>query len=340
MTDHLLEKFLREYMELFSGQLFFVWLGGEPLLAGLPFFERVLELQAAHLEPGQVVRNAIQTNATLVDDEWAQFFRVNNFRVGVSLDGNRRSHDHFRLNHGGRGSFDEVLRGVEILRRNGVEPGFVQTTTHDTAPNAQEDFEFFSNILKGKRWGVNEFFDVDGINEAMRNQSITNEELTRFLKKYIDAWLVADDGGVQIREIENFMAGVLGKRAASCTFNGACTGYFSLEYDGSVYPCDRLSNRPDLLLGNIADQSLLDVLNGEARLKYAEAVNRLHPDCESCEWLAACHNGCTANRVGGVAGKYHFCETRKATFTYLREKVREHEQQPEDGVEEVVHVKA
>lgn len=331
MSDELLEKFLVEYMELFSGHLFFIWHGGEPLLAGLRFFEKVLELQTRYLKEGQTIKNAIQTNATLVDDKWADFFKVHDFKVGVSLDGGKESHDHFRLNHGNGGSFDRVVRGIKTLHRHGVEPGIIQTLTRDNTVRVSEDFNFFANILGAKRWGVNDFFDVDTINQAMVGQSITNEELTSFLKAYIDMWLTQDDGKVQIREIENFMAGVLGKRASSCTFNGACTGYFCLEYDGKIYPCDRLSNRSELLFGNLASQSLIDILNGETRLKYAQDVNTLHSDCVSCEWQRACHNGCTGNRVSGVSGKYYFCETRKAIFGYLREKLNNYRPAKEGG---------
>ena len=331
MSKELLEKFLVEYMRIFSGHLFFIWHGGEPLLAGLPFFERILELQKRYLKDGQKIKNAVQTNATLVDNKWAEFFKTHDFKVGVSLDGGKESHDHFRLNYGDGGSFDRVVQGVEILRSYGIEPGFIQTLTHDNTVRVQEDFNFFASVLGVKRWGVNDFFDTNSINQAMLGQSITNEDLTRFLKSYIDMWLVQDDGKIQIREVENFMAGVLGKRASSCTFNGACTGYFCLEHDGKVYPCDRLSNRSELLFGNLSSQSLIEIINGSARLRYAETVNTLHPDCASCEWQRACHNGCTAVRVGGIGGKYHFCETRKAVFGYLRDKLKDYKPEKEGG---------
>jgi uncharacterized protein len=332
MSDWLLEKFLAEYLKLFSGRLFFIWHGGEPLLAGPPFFKKVLKLQANYLREGQTIKNAIQTNATLIDDEWAKFFETYNFKIGVSLDGSKKSHDRFRLNCGGKGSFDFVMRGIKTLRRHGIEPGIIQTLTYDNTVRVREDFDFFANILGAKRWGINNFFDVDVINQAMLSQSITNEELITYLKAYINMWLAQDDGKLQIREIENFMAGILGRKASSCTFNGTCTGYFYLEYNGKVYPCDRLSNRPELLFGDLSSQPLLEILNSTARLKYTEDVNTLHPDCASCEWQRACHNGCTANRIVGVRGKYYFCETRKAIFDYLKDKLDEFNRQKKGGV--------
>lgn len=321
MRDELLEKFISDYMELFTGNLLFIWHGGEPLLAGLPFFEKVLALQVKYFRAGQKIRNTIQTNATLIDDEWARFFKMHGFGVGVSLDGDKESHDRFRLSYGGRGSFDQVTKGIAILRRHGVEPGIIQTLTHANVGRAKEDFHFFADILGIKSWGVNDYLDIESINRAMLNQTITNEELTKYLKTYVDFWLAQDDTDLRIREIENFIYGVFGKQAPNCTFNGTCTAFFCLEYDGRIYPCDRLSNRSDLLFGNLAQQSLLEILNGPTRLKYAEAVNSLHPDCAVCEWQKACHNGCTMHRVGGVGGKYYYCETRKAIFAYLKEKV-------------------
>jgi len=321
MSDELLEKFLVQYMKLFTGRLIFIWHGGEPLLAGLHFFQKIVDLQNREFKEGHVIQNTIQTNATLIDDSWAEFFKTYDFRVGVSLDGDKESHDHFRLNHGGEGSFDHVMQGIKILRRHGVEPGIIQTLTHDNVPRVKEDFDFFANILGAKGWGINDYLDVAGVNRAMLDQTVTNEELTQFLKTYINLWLTQDDPSLRVREIENFISGVFGKMAPNCTFNGFCTGFFCLEYDGRVYPCDRLSNRPEFLFGNLSQQSLVEILNGQTRLKYAEEINFLHPDCAVCEWQKACHNGCTMYRIGGIRGKYYYCETRKEVFAYLKEKV-------------------
>ncbi len=321
MSEKLFEKFIVQYMELFTGNLVFIWHGGEPLLAGLPFFQKIIDLQTKNRKKDQTVKNTIQTNATLLDEDWARFFKAYNFKIGISLDGGKESHNRFRKNYGGKSSFDKVMNGVETLRRHGIEPGFIQTLTHDNVNRVKEDFDFFINTLGTKGWGINTYFDVEHMNEAMQNQNITNEELTQFLITCIDLWLVQDDPKLRIREIENFIAGVFGKKAPNCTFNGTCTSFFCLEYDGRVYPCDRLSNRPELLIGNLSQQSLLDILNSPARLKYAENINSLHPDCAVCEWQKACHNGCTIHRVGGINGKYYYCETRKMIFSFLKEKV-------------------
>lgn len=324
MSDELLEKFIVEYMELFSGQLRFIWHGGEPLLAGLSFFQRVIDLQEKNLGEGYVIRNDIQTNATLIDDQWASFFKTYDFRVGVSLDGSKESHDRFRNNYGGRGSFDLVMSGVETLRRHGVPHGFLQTLTRANLTRSREDFNFFVNILGTRSWGINHYLDLEKVNEAMVSQNITNKELAEFLKEYIDLWLTQDDPNLRIREIDNFLSGVQGKKATSCSFSGSCTTYFCLEYDGRIYPCDRLSGREELLFGDLSRQSLLEILNGPARLKYAREVNSPHPDCSICEWQMACRNGCPHHRIGGTGGKYYYCEARKRIFAYLKTKVEEY----------------
>lgn len=321
MSNKLLQKFISEYLNLFSGHLTFIWHGGEPLLAGLSFFRNAVDIQLKNSKPSQIIHNAIQTNATLIDEEWAEFFKKENFRVGVSLDGGAESHNHFRKNYAGKGSFDRAMRGIGILRRFGILSGVIQTITHDSASNAEKDFDFLANALGIKSWGVNIFLDLDGINKAMVDQSVTNNDLIRFIKTYIDLWLAKDDSQLKIREIENFIAGIFKKRATSCAFNGSCTGYFCLEYNGKIYPCDRSSNCPELLFGNLSRQSLLEILNGSIRLQYAESVNSAHPDCKDCEWNQVCNNGCAMQRMDGIRGKYYYCKMRKAIFEYLKEKI-------------------
>ncbi|MBU1092381.1 radical SAM protein [Patescibacteria group bacterium] len=319
MDMKLLERFIGEYMALFNGCLTFIWHGGEPLLAGLPFFESIIRFQQQNIRTGHVIYNVVQTNATLVNNDWAEFFKLHDFRVGVSLDGTKESHNRFRTYNNGNGSFDDVMKGLEILRHYGIDPGVIQTLTHDNCSRATDDFNFF--VSAGLGWGINTYLDGDASNPSMSDQNISNEELVSVIKTHIDLWLDQDISNLRIREIEDFIAGVLGKQAAGCTFNGTCTAYFLVEYNGEIYPCDRLSHQKDLLFGDIRYQSLQEILNGSVRLSYAQAVNTLHSDCETCDWQYACHNGCTHHRVGGIGSKYYYCEVRKAIFTYLSNKV-------------------
>ena len=321
MSDELLERFIEQYMELFSGQLTFIWHGGEPLLAGLNFFQKIINIQSRNLRDGQSIRNHVQTNGILIDDRWAEFLRVHNFRVGISLDGNRESHNRFRKDKMGRRTFDRVMRGIEILRGHDIEPGIIQTITRDSIKWIKDDFDFFTNNLKINGWGINVYFDQEKVNENMLGQNVTTEDLSEFLINYIDLWFLKDDSNLRIREIENFISGIFEKMAPNCTFNGLCTSYFCLDYDGKIYPCDRLSDSFDYSFGDLSKRSILEILNGTRRLKYAKNVNFLHADCAICEWQKACHNGCSAQRIGSLRGKYYYCEARKKIFEYLGNKV-------------------
>ena len=323
MSYELLRKFLVEYMQLFTDRLMFIWHGGEPLLAGLSFFRKIVEIQSQVARNNQVIQNFIQTNATLINEEWANFFKEHNFKVGVSLDGNEESNNRFRRNYNGKGSFNQIMRGIKILRNHDIKPGIIQTLTSDNLSQTKKNFNFFTNIIGTRGWSTNIYLDKNNENRIMSDQSLTNEQLTTFLIDQINLWLAHNDSKLKIREVENFISAIFNKKPSSCAFNGSCAGYFCLEYDGKIYPCDRSSGYPDLLLGDISKQPLLEVLNSAERLDYVEKINNLPSKCLSCEWQKSCNNGCTMHRIKDIDGKYYFCEARKTVFTYLKEKISE-----------------
>ena len=323
MSHELLRKFLVEYMQLFTDRLMFIWHGGEPLLAGLSFFRKIVEIQSQVARNNQVIQNFIQTNATLINEEWANFFKEHNFRVGVSLDGNKESNNRFRKNYNGKGSFNQIMRGIKILRGHNIKPGIIQTITSDNLSQTKENFNFFTNIIGTRGWSTNIYLDKNNENRTMSNQSLTNKQLTTFLIDQINLWLARNDSKLKIREVENFISAIFNKKPSSCAFNGSCAGYFCLEYDGKIYPCDRSSGHPDLLLGDISKQPLLEILNSAKRLSYVKRINNLPSECLSCEWQKSCNNGCTMHRIKDIDGKYYFCEARKTIFTYLKEKISE-----------------
>lgn len=321
MSYELLEKFLTQYMEIFKGRLIFIWHGGEPLLAGLPFFSKIIEIQEILADDNQEIQNHIQTNATLITHEWGHFFKKYDFRVGVSLDGDKESHNRFRQKYGKNGSFEYVIRGIKILREYDIEPGIIQTITTDNLRKTRDNFDFFTKSLGIKKWGTNIYNDIYSENEVMIGQSLTNNQLAAFLTEQFDLWLQQEDPNLVIREIEDRIFSIFGKRARTCTSNGSCAQYFCIEQDGKIYPCDKSSGRQELLLGDISKQSLLEVLNSDDRLTYAQKVNTLPIECRSCQWRQSCNNGCTMQRTGGIDGKYYFCEAQKIFFAYLQSKL-------------------
>ncbi len=322
LGEDLLERFIFQYMDIFPGHIVFNWHGGEPLLAGIDFFQKVIKLQRIACD-GHQIRNTIQTNGTLITDEWASFFKKHNFGVGVSIDGDQVSHDQFRINRGGTNTFNAVVRGIRILIVHGINPGIIQTITKSTVTRVGENFNFFVNVLKLENIGVNVFLDLSRLNTDMMDESLTNEDLITFLKTYIDLWLAQNDPQLVVREVENFLYGIFGKKTTTCTHNGNCSGFVCLDWDGTVYPCDRLSSQEVLAFGNLRDKSLLEILNSPKRERFVCKVNTVHTDCRECTWFSACHNGCTIHRVGDLDGKYYYCEARKVIFEYLQDRLPE-----------------
>jgi uncharacterized protein len=253
MSFELLKTFMCQHLELVSGNLSFIWHGGEPLLAGLDFFQEVIRLQKLLISVDRSVRNSIQTNGTLITDEWASFFKENDFKVGVSLDGGMESHDRFRVTHAVCGTFNNTVRGIKILRKYDLEPSVIQTITRVNVFRAEEDFRFFVDNLGLSSFGVNPYLDLSKSNEYMQEQSLSNDELTQVLKTYTDLWLRHDDDSLRIREIDNCLAGLCGKRARGCSFNGTCHIFYTINYDGKIYPCDRLSGNSEFCFGNITE---------------------------------------------------------------------------------------
>lgn len=317
MGIEILEKFIRQYLELFDGNLRFNWHGGEPLLAGISFFQKIVELQKRYIRNNQKISNSIQTNGILINKKWAAFFRDNDFEVGVSLDGVKKCHDLFRKNITGQSSFDATIRGIRILQKYKVPIGILHVLTNKSLSYIKENFHFFVNDLQIKDICTCVYAPTRG--PCMFNQKMTNKKFTEFFKRVIDFWFLQNNPDLQIRELENFLAGIYGKIASVCGFNGTCSAFFCVDYDGKIYPCDRVSNESRFCIGDLSSNFLRDILNSDKRLDWAKKTKFLHSDCLSCAWRDACRNGCTDYR--NDEGKYLFCETRKKIFNYLREKI-------------------
>ncbi|MFH1676482.1 MAG: radical SAM protein, partial [bacterium] len=265
MSRNLLERFIAGKMSLFEGDLNFIWHGGEPLLAGLEFFEDVIEFQGENrTEKHGEIRNSIQTNGSLINDEWADFFSETGFHVGVSIDGGPKSQDRFRRDASGGSSFSKTMRGIETLKRKNVRFGAIQTVTSSNLKNAETDFRFFVDELKVTHWGTNVFLDFDD-HPLAECENVSCDDWSDYLRNCIELWIRENNPHLRIREIDNFIAGIIGKRARSCSFNGSCGRHICIDWDGKVYPCDRFSGREDLCYGDLNEMSLGEILESPVR---------------------------------------------------------------------------
>ncbi len=224
MDKELLEKFIKEYLDNFEGHLKFTWHGGEPLLAGIPFFKRIIALQKKYRKKNQFILNTIQTNGTLITQQWADFFKTHKFRIGISLDGIKQAHNKFRKDKHGKGTFNKTLQGLKILQKNKVPAGILHVLTRSNLNTVKQNLDFFVNELGIKNIATSVYLPSN--NPGMKNEEITNEELTQFYKTLIKFWIDQDNKLLQIRDIDNFIAGIIGKQASLCSFGGTCSSFF------------------------------------------------------------------------------------------------------------------
>jgi len=322
MSLGVLESFLRQHIALVSGNLSFIWHGGEPLLIGLDFFKKIVSLQAELTSGKRLIRNSVQTNGTLITEEWAEFFKRNSFGVGVSLDGDSESHNLFRIDHNGQGTFSNTIRGIKILQKYGIKLSIIQTLTQANSNRVEQNLDFFVDKAQLSSLCINPYLDIDGNNKDMIGQSLSNDQLTQSMRKYIDFWFDRDDAKLRIREIDACLSGVFGRRARNCSYNGSCHSFYTLGHDGSVYPCDRLSGDSRFCFGKLSQKSLEEILTERKRKAFTQKSRKLPNDCILCELKNSCNNGCTAHRIGGAEGKYFFCQSRKEVHAYLRDKTQ------------------
>lgn len=318
MQDEVLEKLIQESLEYASINTF-MWHGGEPLLAGIPFYRRAIELQQRFANGNQMT-NYLQTNLTLVDQEWSRFFKDNNFKIGVSIDGPKHVHDLHRVNLSGESCFDATIRGLEVLRKDAITPGSISVITSKSLPFLRDTLDFLYRDLSIKYIAFNSF-DATG-SSSPEGFALTQDEHLTSLMTCFEYWLEKDDPEFGIREIDEFIAGAAGLAPNSCGYVGRCYEFVSVDNLGSVYSCERLS--PAWFFGNIMSGSLEEVLTGAAYQHFVcQQTRELPSDCMSCEYLNGCHNGCTSFRQAltpqHVQGLYGYCSARKQMYSHIKE---------------------
>lgn len=268
----------------------FIWHGGEPLLAGLDFFERVIAYQKPWIECGKEIKNSIQTNATLITKEWVLFFRKNKFSIGVSLDGPPKMHNAMRTN-GKCGSFDSVMQGIAMLRDAEVFNGISCCVSTANCYAPEEVFDFFiSQGIKSMKFLRAKGLDRNGTSHP---GSITSDQYIDFLLVIFKKWLEVDDPEIEIRDIKSIVDILLGGNFRECVYMGACCNYVTVYSDGSIYACDTLSQRDFLHFGNVKDFTYSN-LNFS---KFIDFVELQKKSCEPCKWFKVCRGGCLQDRI-------------------------------------------
>ena len=332
MSDELLEEYIRQYIAIQPGAVLFTWHGGEPLLRSRDFYEKVLTLQRKYAN-GKQIDNSIQTNGTLITDDWAKFLVDNHFLVGVSIDGPQDLHDTYRLSRSGQSSWSQVMQGIEILSKHKVEWNAMAVVTHDTSQRPLDFYNFFRAIdcnyiqftpvverLKSHADGRHLASPIDQEGVQMAPYSVTPKGWGTFLCTVFDEWLKHDLGQRFVQIFESTLAGWVGVPPGLCTMAPVCGHVAVMECNGDVYSCDHFVF-PEFKLGNIADVPLSEMFKSPRQVAFgANKAKRLTAACKRCQWLSLCHGECPRNRftysVDGEPGHNYLCEGYKMFFEH------------------------
>lgn len=322
MDDATLRVLIREGMRLMPQVATFGWQGGEPTLTGIDFFRRVVEYQQQYGRSGQSVCNGLQTNATLIDDEWAQLFTQYNFLLGISLDGPQKWHDHYRTTVGGHGSFDRVMDSIEILRRHRSEFNILTVVNRVTGNYPDEiygfmmehDFHYLQFIPCVER---------DPASGELTDFSVHPQQFGDFMCRIFDLWYNNGRPTTSVRLFDNLLLATAGHGPQVCQFQEECGDYVVVEYNGDVYPCD-FYVRKTLHLGNLHEQPLDVMALSDKAVAFRKRKRHGDPACETCDWRHICNHGCPLMRDDNPAGHTHYlCRAYQQLFAYADERLRQ-----------------
>ena len=353
MSPEVHEQYVRQLLEAQRGadEVVMAFQGGEPTLMGLEFFRRTLELEAAYAAPGQRILNTVQTNATLLDDEWAAFFREHNFLVGVSIDGPREMHDAYRVDKGGKPTFDRVLAGLAALQRHEVEWNALTTINAANGDHGRAVYSFLRDELGatfvqlipivervtadllplaeegwGSRRGDRPLYRQQG--DLVTHRSVSAEQYGRFLIDVFEEWARHDVGDVFVQMFDTSLAHWMGMhQAGMCVHAQTCGDAVALEHNGDLYSCDHYVE-PDYLLGNIAaGRTLLQLVDSPQQRAFGQAkLDDLTDYCRSCDVRFACNGGCPKDRFistpDGEPGLHYLCAGYQSFFRHVDEPMK------------------
>ena len=347
MDDEVLERFVRDYIRSVTGpEVVFSWQGGEPTLRGLKFFEKVVALQRKHAKPGQQVENDLQTNGTLLDEEWARFLKAHRFLVGLSIDGPRDIHDHYRIAKGGEPTFDKVYAAAMLLRRFGVRFNTLTCVHRHNAKRPLDVYRFlrrelgstylqFIPIVEPRGFEVAppgslppESLPMIGSARAKPDHplsvvtpwSVDPDDYGYFLCKVWDEWLARDLGKVLVNFAETLVAQHMGLPSQVCVFSEFCGKGVAIEHDGAVYACDHYVY-PEYRRGSVMERSLGDIVFSPEQVRFGYAKSEKLPAyCRKCEFLSDCWGECPKNRLlrtpDGEPGLNYLCAGLKRFFRH------------------------
>ncbi len=339
MSDETLDNFIRQYIEAQEvPEINFAWQGGEPTLLGVKFFRKVIELQKKYAPDNKTITNAFQTNGVLLDDEWCEFLKEHDFLVGLSLDGPRERHDKYRVDKGGKPTFDRVMAGLRVLQKHEVRVNSLTCVNRLTGQHGGEVYRFlrdeaglehmqFIPIVEERSYEeqapgvrVGSAAEQDPL-RVVTPWTVEPKQFGRFLCGVFDEWVRHDVGKVFVQHFEVTLALVVGMPSPLCIFSKTCGKATAIEHDGTLYACDHFVYE-DFKLGNVNEAHLRDMVVSKAQIRFGvDKFSKLPRRCKRCEFLHLCYGECPKNRIlktpDGEPGMNYLCEGLKIFFAHV-----------------------
>ena len=334
MSDEMLEQFTREYIEAQTmPQVLFTWHGGEPLMRSIDFYKKALALQKKYAQ-GKQIDNAIQTNGTLLTDEWCEFFAKNHWLVGISIDGPQEYHDHYRMTPAGKPSWEKVMQGISLLKKHRVEWNAMAVVNAYNVEHPLEFYHFFRDNgcqylqftpiverLTEHEDGRTLASIADDREIPLADASVTPQQWGNFLCTIFDDWVRHDVGKTFVEIFDCTLANWMGVLPGICAYSKECGHAGVMEHNGDVYSCDHFVF-PEYKLGNIREQSLIDMLYGEKQQAFSRLKHTSLPrQCKECDMEFACHGECPKNRFEkdkyGEPGLNYLCQGYYQYYTHV-----------------------
>jgi uncharacterized protein len=323
MPDDILEEYIRQHLETSPDPVIrFAWHGGEPTLLGLDYFRYIVELQRKHQPSHRQILNGIQTNCTLIDEEWCRFLAAEGFAVGISLDGPQEMHDSHRLTKGGKPTHSQAMRGYELLRKHQIACDILCVVHGQNVRHPIEVYRFFKQI-KASYIGFLPLVEAhQGIDGAVSSYTVPSEAFGAFLCTIFDEWMDQDIGQVKIQIFEEAAGTALGQEHTLCIFKKTCGDVPVIEHNGDFFACDHFVDK-EHHLGNIRETPLVDLLESPTQRAFGQLKwDTLPRYCLECDVLHLCYGGCPKDRIlrapDGEAGLNYLCAGYKRFFTYCR----------------------
>lgn len=331
MSDEVLKNYISQLIESHrTDKVAVAWQGGEPTLMGIDFYRRAIELQEKYRRPGMTFENTMQTNGTRLNAEWCEFFRENNFLIGISIDGPRELHDAHRVDKRGQPTFDRVMRGLRLLQKHGVEYNVLVTVNRINADHPREVYRFLRDEVETS-WiqfipAIERLKDgVVSLNQegtTVSERTVEPEQWGNFLMAIFDEWVRHDVGKVFVQTFEAAVRNWLGLGSSGmCVFDPTCGHGLALEHNGDLYACDHFVE-PKYLLGNIRQRHMTDLVGSEQQRQFGrDKLDTLPRTCCECEVRFACHGECPKNRflttADGEPGLNYLCAGYKSFFHHI-----------------------